>query len=146
MLSLILIGLLTLTPTVSRSQTSTNSSTKPSATPDPIVNAHQSVLDKSADVAKQLIAARATIVSLREELQAKDKKDEADEKLIAIYQKSETLCDDLIAAYKQNSADKDQLIKDQAQFIQYLLAHNKKSNPILTVLKVAAGVVLGKLI
>lgn len=105
----------------------------------------QADADRCANNTRELIAARDEIRAYVSEIGSRDKRDAATEKTIVVYERLLISLDKVIDAQNDLSANKDALIKEQQEFIKTLLKlREKKSPPILSVLKFVAGVFVGR--
>lgn len=135
----------------STAQTSIESSTKPSATVEPtpepakIVTISQADADRCANNTRELIAARDEIEAYVAEIGSREKRDAATEKAIATYERLLVSLDKVIDAQNNLSGNQGELIKEQQEFIRTVLAmREKKSSPLVSVLKFVAGIFIGR--
>lgn len=125
-LLLMVIGFVVSLSATSAAQNSTESLTKPTT-----VEISQADADRCANNTRELIAARDEIKAYVAEINARDTRDKYSVKLIETYEKAVVLLDKVIELQNQVSADKDNLIRQQAELIKLLTAQkDKKDSPL----------------
>lgn len=131
---------------MSTAQTSTESSTKPIESSEPIatVTITQEDADRCANNTRELIAARDEIQAYVAEIGSRDKRDANTLKLLETYDRALAALDKVIAAQDSLSADKTELIKAQTDLIKTLMEMPKKNSPWKTILGVVTGIFLGR--